>query len=463
MLKIEKVVVDLKKTVGKNYKEFWDFKGRYRVVKGGRGSKKSHTAALWFIYHLLKHRNSNLLCVRQYYNSLRDSQFAELKKAAERLKVSHLFDFKISPLEITVRETGQKILFRGFDNPDSITSITVSTGFLCWVWIEEAYQVESEDDFNKLDFSIRGITDDSLFPQITLTLNPWTETWIKKRFFDRKDKNILAITRNYYHNEFLSPQDIKMFEELKKNDYNAYRITGEGEWGLASGTYFSEFSYGLHTLDDIPCDFDGEYDFYASFDYGLDMFACYFYRVDRYLNVYVYREIYKENMLVSEAAEAIAKYIRNENIKCVYAPFDMWNRQRESGRSIADIFLSFGIPLVQAGKGRVNGWLCVKEYLKVFDNNGVMTSRLKIARSCENLINCLKKIKRDSLNPSDTARFPHDITHAPDALRYFLVSIISPPEPLNISHEVPFESIFKNEEKEDELFTYDNIVESFYD
>lgn len=463
MLKIENTVIDLKKTVGKNYKEFWDFKGRYRVVKGGRGSKKSHTAALWFIYHLLKHKNANLLCVRQYYNSLRDSQFAELKKAAERLKVAHLFDFKISPLEIVIKATGQKILFRGFDNPDSITSITVSTGFLCWVWIEEAYQVESEEDFNKLDFSIRGITDKSLFPQITLTLNPWSEMWIKKRFFDKKDENILAITRNYYHNEFLSPEDMKMFEDLKQTDYNSYRIVGEGEWGIASGTYFNEFSYSLHTVDDTEVIFDSEYDFYASFDYGLDMFACYFYRVDRYLNVYVYREIYKDNMLVSEAAEEIASYVKSENIKCVYAPFDMFSRQRESGRSIADIFLSYGIPVVQAGKGRINGWLCVKEYLKPIKLQGMITSRLKIARSCVNLIDSLKKLRADANNPSDTARFPHNITHAPDALRYFLVSIITPPEISNKEKPVPYENLFIKEEKEEELFIDDSIIESFYD
>ena len=324
MLKIEKTVVDLKKTVGKNYKEFWDFKGRYRVVKGGRGSKKSTTAALWYIYHLLKHKNANLLCVRQFYNSLKDSQFSELKKACERLKVSHLFDFKISPLEITVKETGQKILFRGFDNPDSITSITVSHGYLCWVWIEEAYQVANEEEFNKLDFSIRGINDESLFPQITLTLNPWSEMWIKKRFFDKKDKNILAITRNYYHNEFLSEEDRKMFEDLKKNDYNSYKIVGEGEWGLSKGGYFNEFSYNLHTVPDMEIDFSKDYDFYASFDYGLDMFAAYFYRVDRFLNVYVYREIYKEDIIVSKAAQELAKYIKEENITNENVTYTQW-------------------------------------------------------------------------------------------------------------------------------------------
>ena len=449
--------------MGKNYREFWNFKGRYRVVKGGRGSKKSHTAALWFIYHLLKHKNANLLCVRQYYNTLKDSQFSELKKAATRLKVSHLFDFKISPLEIVVKETGQKVLFRGFDNPDSITSITVSHGYLCWVWIEEAYQVENEDDFNKLDFSIRGIDDKSLFPQITLTLNPWSEMWIKKRFFDKKNKNILALTRNYYHNEFLQKEDLKMFEELKKTDYNAYRIVGEGEWGISGGTYFSEFSDKLHVTQGEKLEFNGEYDYYASFDYGLDMFACYFYRVDRFSKVYVYREIYKPDMLVSEAAEEIAKYIKAEQIKCVFAPFDMWNRQRESGRSIADIFLSYNIPLVKAGTGRVNGWLCVKEYLKPVTENGKKTAGIKIDESCVNLINSLKRVKADKLNSSDVAKFPHDITHAPDALRYFLSSIISPPEITLKEDKFPEENFFITTKKEDELLVDDSLIESFYD
>ena len=99
MLRIEKVTVDLKKTVGRNYKEFWNFKGRYRVVKGGRGSKKSTTAALWFIYHLLKHKNANLLCVRQYYNSLRDSQFAELKRRQKDLRSAIFLNLKFHPLK----------------------------------------------------------------------------------------------------------------------------------------------------------------------------------------------------------------------------------------------------------------------------------------------------------------------------------------------------------------------------
>ena len=287
--------------------------------------------------------------------------------------------------------------------------------------------------------------------------------WIKKRFFDKRSKDVLALTRNYYHNEFLSESDKRMFEELKKNDYENYKIVGEGEWGIAKGSYFNEFSVMLHTTEDEAIDFNDGCDYYASFDYGLDMFACYFYRVDRFMNVYVYREIHKENVIVSEAARHIAKYIKNENIRCVYAPFDMWNRQRESGKSIADIFLNYGIPLVKATKDRVTGWLTVKEFLKPVSSFGRLTSRLKIARSCENLINCLPKLLRDEANPSDVARFPHDITHAPDALRYFLGSLISPPEEIYKKEEFSSGYSFEKNKKEDELELSDELLLCFYD
>ena len=101
---------------------------------------------------------------------------------------------------MTYKPTGQKIYFRGLDDPLKVTSITVETGCLCWMWIEEAYEISSEDDFNMLDESIRGAVPEGsgLFKQVTLTLNPWNEHhWIKKRFFDKPDEETLAMTTNY--------------------------------------------------------------------------------------------------------------------------------------------------------------------------------------------------------------------------------------------------------------------------
>ena len=184
-MKIKKVKMNLREIVGRGYKIFWNFKGRYRVVKGSRASKKSKTTALWYIYNMMKNKDANTLVVRKTYRTLKDSCFTELKWAVKRLKVEHLWIFKESPLEATYLPTGQKIYFRGLDDPLKVTSITVDVGVLCWMWIEEAYEVMKEEDFDMLDESIRGECPNSLWKQITITFNPWNERhWLKHRFFD---------------------------------------------------------------------------------------------------------------------------------------------------------------------------------------------------------------------------------------------------------------------------------------
>ncbi len=127
-MKIKHEHIHLPDVVGKGYKTFWNFRGRYRVVKGSRRSKKSKTMALWSIYNLMKYPESNMLVVRKTYRTLKDSCFTELKWAIKRLKVEHLWQIKESPLEMTYTPTGQKIYFRGLDDPLKVTSITVDVG-----------------------------------------------------------------------------------------------------------------------------------------------------------------------------------------------------------------------------------------------------------------------------------------------------------------------------------------------
>lgn len=247
-LKIENRI-RLPDIIGKGYATFWHYKGRYRILKGGRGSKKSCTTALWFIYHLMKYPKANLLVVRRYFNGHKDSTYAQLKWAMYRLGVAHLWQCSKSPLEMMYKPTGQKILFRGMDDPMSITSITVERGYLCWVWVEEAFQIEKEDDFNKLDMSIRGELPQGYFKQLTLTFNPWSEKhWLKKRFFDAESDDILAITTTYQCNEFLGDDDRAIFADMKERFPRRYSIEGLGNWGIAEGLVYEnweekEFDY----------------------------------------------------------------------------------------------------------------------------------------------------------------------------------------------------------------------------
>ena len=239
---MKKVKIHLPDVVGKGYKTFWNCKRRYRVVKGSRASKKSKTTALWYIYHMMKYKDANTLVVRKTFRTLKDSCFAELKWAVHRLHVDHLWNFKESPLEATYIPTGQKIYFRGLDDSLKITSITVDVGVLCWMWIEEAYEIMKESDFDMLDESIRGEVPEGLFKQITITFNPWNERhWLKKRFFDHPDEDVLAMTTNYLCNEWLDETDLNLFEKMKQNNPRRYAVAGLGGWGIVEGLVFENW------------------------------------------------------------------------------------------------------------------------------------------------------------------------------------------------------------------------------
>ena len=233
------MIISLQKVIGKGYADFWNTKKRYRACKGSRGSKKSKTTALNMIERLYEYPESNGLCVRRFSNTLRDSVFSDLKWAIHRLGLDSYFDCAVSPMQITRRSTGQKILFRGLDNGLKITSISVDKGYLCFVWIEEAYEIFDESDFNKLDMSIRGEVPEGYFKQITLTFNPWSATsWLKKRFFDNPDDNTFVKTTTWQCNEWLDEADRKIFLDMKEKNPRRYRIEGNGDWGIAEGLIY---------------------------------------------------------------------------------------------------------------------------------------------------------------------------------------------------------------------------------
>ncbi len=244
--------VSLQETVGKGYADFWNTKKRYRVCKGSRGSKKSKTTALNMIHRLYQFPESNGLCVRRYSNTLRDSVFSDLKWAIHKLGLDDFFDCTVSPMQIIRKSTGQKILFRGLDDGLKITSISVDKGVLCWVWIEEAYEITNEDDFNKLDMSIRGEVPEGYFKQITLTFNPWSaNSWLKARFFDAPDEDTFCKTTTWKCNEWLDEADRNIFLKMQKNNPRRYHIEGDGEWGIATGLIYEKYRVEDFNVDDI--------------------------------------------------------------------------------------------------------------------------------------------------------------------------------------------------------------------
>lgn len=434
-MKTKRKKLDLRQVVGRGYGTYWNYKGRYRVCKGSRASKKSKTTALSIIAKMMEYPEANTLVVRQVYSTLKDSCYTELKWAIHRLGVAKKWKCTQSPLEMTYKPTGQKIYFRGLDDTLKLTSITVEKGYLCWAWIEEAYQVANEKDFDMLDESIRGAIppETGLYKQITLTFNPWSCThWIKKRFFDcEPDDDILAMTTNYTCNEWLDEADLRKFERMKKENPERYKVAGLGDWGIDGLVFFPEFSESDHVIKPFPI--PKEWRIYRTLDYGMDMLACYWIAVDAVGNAYVYRELYEgrdngkgkdgAGHIISDAAERILEMTpEDEDVYLTLAPPDLWNRRQETGKSVADIFAEYGIILTKTSNDRLDGWAAVHEWLKVQKNEfGQLKPKLQIFSTCMNLIRCLPELQYDEKKVNDAATEPHEITHGPDALRGFCV------------------------------------------
>ena len=266
--------VSLKDIVGKGYKEFWNTKKRYVVCKGSRASKKSKTAALWHIVHIMQHPGANALVIRKTERTLRDSCYSDLKWAINRLGVSAYWKATLSPLELVYLPTKQRIIFRGLDDPLKLTSISTECGSICFVLIEEAYEITKEEDFDFIDESIRGELQDGLWKRITIILNPWSEShWIKKRFFDNPDDDVLAMTTTYKINEFLDEADIKLFEKMKINNPRRYKTAALGEWGISEGLIYDDFIEEDFDISEIKKRTNAKFCFGLDFGYVNDATA----------------------------------------------------------------------------------------------------------------------------------------------------------------------------------------------
>ena len=399
--------INLPQIVGKGYATYWNYKGRYRVVKGGRGSKKSTTTALWIIYNMMKYPLANTLIIRRVFNTHKDSTYTQLKWASNVLKVSHLWKFSKSPLEATYIPTGQKILFRGLDDPMSITSITVEHGHLCWCWFEEAFQIMNEDDFNKVDMSIRGELPKGYFKQITLSFNPWSEKhWLKKRFFDVKDEDVLAITTNYTCNEFLGEDDKKLFEKMKINNPRRYNIEGLGNWGIAEGLVYSNFEELDFNVENIKKRPNVKSAFGLDFGYTNDPTAFIASLIDLdNMEIFIFDEHYQKAMSNKDIANMIK--------------YKGYSKERIIGdssepKSIDDIKRQGIYRLKGARKGKdsiLNGIQYIQDF------------KIYVHPKCENTLIELSNYVWDTKEGNVINKPIDDYNHLMDALRYSLEDI----------------------------------------
>lgn len=274
-------------------------------------------------------------------------------------------------------------------------------------------------------------------------------SWVKSRFIDigepqkihrTKDGRRLFIPATVFENKVLMKNDpdyVKRLQNLNEKDRRQLLL---GDWDTNDGQYFSEWRRELHVCK--PFEIPATWNRYFAMDYGLDMLAGYWIAVDPFDNAYVYREVYRSGLIISEAAKAILSAEREDRPGIYIAPPDMWNRRQDTGKSVAEIFFEKGISLYKASNDRVQGWYNLKEWLHPrMDEFGETKPKLRIFSNCTEVIRTLPALCFDEHNPNDVGNKVHEYTHAADALRYWAAArpYYTAPAPKEEPEEINFD------------------------
>jgi len=302
-----KIDIKANELVSPAYKDLFTSKERYIVYKGSRGSGKSAGIALSIIYKIITEPYVNWLVIRQFQTTHKDSTFANIKWAVHHLGLDQLFKFTVSPLQVTYTPTGQKIYFRGNDDPLKITSIKADVGYLCRVFWEEAYELKSVDDFNTVEESIRGELPQGGYYQTIVAFNPWSEKhWLKAEFFDdlTKRSRSVAHTTTYKDNEHLDEGYIAALEEMRVRNPTRARVAVDGEWGVAEGLVFE----GLFELEEFDYrKIQGRHVMGLDFGFTHDPTA-FVKAIVKDHDIYVYDGFYEQGLLNEPMARMIARH-----------------------------------------------------------------------------------------------------------------------------------------------------------
>lgn len=412
----------VKELVGKGYGHFWNDKHFYRVEKGSRGSKKSKTTALNFISRIMQYPWSNLLVVRRYSNTNRQSTYTDLQWAIHRLQADSLFKCNSGMPEITYLPTGQKILFRGLDDPLKITSIAVNNGILSWLWFEEAYEIENAEKFETVVESVRGKNDaPTFFKQVTLTFNPWSEqSWLKKKFFDKdtRYKDVFAQTTTFRVNEWLDNQDRQRYLDLYRTNPRRAKIVCDGDWGVAEGLVFDNYVIEDFDVNEVIKQAD---DVAHGMDFGFTHDPTTFAECAINLktkDIYIYNELYQQGMTTD----------------------DIFNWLSSNGYLKTDIVADSAEPRLIAelrakGVRRISGSIKGKDSI-MFGVNFMQSFKIHILPKCTNAIQEFSTYVFDQDKEGNWLNKPVDANnHFIDATRYALERFIMPKQKRNSRKE----------------------------
>lgn len=419
------------------------------VMVGGRNSGKSFFMEQLSVKNLNDKKDYKFLVVEDVETNIGEGVKNGIEQRFEEFGLDKFFGGTKVPPELTHKVTGNKVIFKGYHSEAQQKQVK-SLNEITACWYEEGENITYKQ-FKALRMQLRGGAEEDR--QLFITMNPIiSDGYINQEFFQKQpDKvfeyfpdgrpkiferhikvevgeedetstvtlNCLIIVSTYKDNKYLSPEQKADIEELKQTDPDMYEMLGEGKFIKPAGTYFKEFTHGVHVIE--PFVLPDYWRRYITLDYGLDMLAAYWIAVDEQGKSHVYKELYQSDLIISDAAKRILEVNNGEKFRDCFAPPDLWNRRQETGKSAAELFYENKLPMVKVSNDRVQGWYGLKEYLKPFnDEQGVLTANLVIFNTCENLIRCLPQVLRDEKDPNDVAKDPHELTHSVDSIRYYV-------------------------------------------
>lgn len=374
---------------------------------GGRGSLKSSTVSILVPLLLMQkdNRNCHALVLRKVANTIRDSVYAQYIWAIGELGVAEYWEAKVSPMELIYKPTGQKIMFRGADDPMKIKSIKVPFGYIAITHFEEKDQFAGRAEIRTiLQSTMRGgeryWNFESYNPPIS------RDNWANKDSLEeRTDRLCHSSTYLDAPREWLGEQFITEAEHLKATDERAYQHEYLGIPVGTGGNVFENLELREITDEEI-----GRFDqIYQGVDWGWypDPFAFIRLHYDRAREtIYFIDEIYK-NKLTNEESGGI---IKQRGYSDAYITCDS-----AEPKSAAD-YRALGLPAKEAVKGPGS----VDYGMKWLQRRKIVIDRRRTPNAYEEFVNYEYERDRDG---EIISGYPDADNHLIDATRYALERI----------------------------------------
>jgi phage terminase large subunit len=325
---------------------------RYFIVSGGRGSGKSYSINLFLL--LLTYESNHVILFTRY--TLTSAHVSIIPEFIDKIETANLqSDFYITKDEIINIKTGSKILFKGIKTSSGTQTANLKSlaGVTTWV-LDEAEELNDEDTFDKIDFSIR--TKD-IQNRVILILNPATkEHFIYNRFFESKGvqegSNITKNDTTYIHTTYLdnienlSESFLNQIEQIKENNYNKYNHVILGGWlDKAEGVVFTNWSFGAFNPDNLQTSFGQDY------GYSVDPTTLTEVAIDKTKKkIYVKECFYKTKLTTSEIYSLNREFAERKLIIGDNAEGRLIDELRSMGNNITRCDkppIEFGVSLMQ--------------------------------------------------------------------------------------------------------------------